>query len=148
MRIGISSDESNSLTEHVVRYVRKKGHRVIKFGSISGKSTEWVDASVQLAKAVASGRCDSGILFCWTGTGACIAANKVNGIRAALCTDSEEASGARRWNNANILVMSIRLTSDPIADEIIDAWFREKFKKDAYNERNIKKLNEIESGII
>ena len=72
---------------------------------------------------VAGGESDSGVLFCWTGTGASIAANKVAGVRAALCTDAATAAGARRWNDANVLVLSLRLTSPTVASEMLDAWF-------------------------
>jgi ribose 5-phosphate isomerase B len=76
-----------------------------------------------VAEAVVRGEADTGVLFCWTGTGASIAANKVRGARAALCTDAATAAGARRWNDANVLVMSLRLTSPQVAREMLDAWF-------------------------
>ena len=75
-----------------------------------------------MGEAVTGGDAELGVLFCWTGTGASIAANKVRGVRAALCTDAETARGARRWNDANVLVMSLRLTSPALAREMLDAW--------------------------
>jgi ribose 5-phosphate isomerase B len=78
--------------------------------------------SEEVARDVASGAAEQGILFCWTGTGCTIAANKVPGIRAALCADAETAKGARRWNDANVLAMSLRLTTPIVAREILDAW--------------------------
>ena len=106
-------------------------------------SLSWVEVGEQVALSVQQGDCQEGILFCWTGTGVSIAANKVPGIRAALCFDAKAAEGARQWNLANILVMSLRLTSEPIASEILDAWFNTKLGggEDA---ENIAKLKEIE----
>jgi ribose 5-phosphate isomerase B len=84
---------------------------------------EWAEVGRELGEAVASGDADMGVLFCWTGTGASIAANKVRGVRAALCADAATAAGARRWNDANVLVLSLRRTSVEIAREMLDAWF-------------------------
>ncbi|MDE1768693.1 MAG: RpiB/LacA/LacB family sugar-phosphate isomerase [Candidatus Micrarchaeota archaeon] len=144
MKIAISSDESNNLTKFVQKYLEDKGHAVVRLGAISKKGTEWVDASVELARSVAEGKSDEGVLFCWTGTGSSIAANKVAGIRAALCVDAKEARGARKWNHANVLVMSLRLTSEPLAKEILDAWFSEPYGKDAFDLRNVRKLEKLE----
>jgi ribose 5-phosphate isomerase B len=82
-----------------------------------------VEVGHAVGRAVADGRADTGVLFCWTGTGASIAANKVPGVRAALCTDAATAAGARTWNDANVLVMGLRLTSPDVATELLDAWF-------------------------
>jgi ribose 5-phosphate isomerase B len=84
---------------------------------------EWAAVGRKLGRAVASGEADTGVLFCWTGTGSSIAANKVPGVRAALCTDAATAEGARKWNDANVLVMSLRLTSATVASEMLDGWF-------------------------
>ena len=88
-----------------------------------GADPEWPEVGRRVAEMVARGQVDQGVLFCWTGTGVSIAANKVPGVRAALCTDAFTASGARQWNHANVLVMGLRLTSKEIAREILDAWF-------------------------
>lgn len=145
MRVAVASDESNSVTDFVVKYLKERGHSVSRMGSLRRKGVEWVDSSRELGEAVSSGKADEGILFCWTGTGASIAANKIPGIRAALCVDSEEAKGARRWNHANVLVMSLRLTSQALAKEILDAWLSGRFGRSAFDKRNIKKLSQIES---
>ena len=84
---------------------------------------QWVEVGHAVGDAVAGGRADTGVLFCWTGTGASIAANKVAGVRAALCTDAATAAGARTWNDANVLVMGLRLTTPEVAKEMLDAWF-------------------------
>ena len=144
MNIAVSSDESSNLTSFVVRYLRDKGHRIVKLGSLADKHVEWAEASLELAERVASGKCDEGVLFCWTGTGACIAANKTRGIRAALCVDAVEARGARRWNHANVLVMSLRRTSEPMAKEILDAWLSEPYGKSSLEKRNLNRIEAME----
>lgn len=144
MRVAVSTDEASSLTESVQRYLQEKGHEVVPLGALRDKGMEWVDASRELGEAVASGRCREGVLFCWTGTGSAIAANKVPGIRAALCVDAEEARGARKWNHANVLVMSLRLTSEAVAREILDVWFSEPYGKEEFDVRNVGKLGEME----
>lgn len=119
----LGSDEVSPLTEAVTDDLRKRGHEVVLVGPPAGEQLEWADVGRRLGETVADGAADTGVLFCWTGTGASIAANKVAGVRAALCTDAETARGARRWNDANVLVLSLRLTSPAVATEMLDAWF-------------------------
>jgi ribose 5-phosphate isomerase B len=128
MRIAVASDERTHLTDTVVEELEKRGHEVKLTGSLRGEATPWPLVSQQLAESVVSGETEEGVLFCWTGTGASIAANKVPGIRAALCRDAETAKGARWWNDANVLVMSLRATPEAVAEEILDAWFAEALK--------------------
>ena len=97
----------------------------------------------ELARDVAEGAADQGIVCCWTGTGASIAANKVPGVRAALCGDAETARGARRWNDANVLALSLRSTSQPVLEEILDAWFAGEPSVDASDAANVRHLDEI-----
>jgi ribose 5-phosphate isomerase B len=123
MKIAVASDERTHLTDTVVEELKKRGHEVALFGPLIGKDTPWPIVSQQLAESVVSGKADEGVLFCWTGTGASMAANKVPGIRAALCHDAETAKGARWWNDANVLVMSLRATPEAVAKEILEAWF-------------------------
>jgi ribose 5-phosphate isomerase B len=123
MRIAVGSDEKTPLTDFVVQELRKRGHEVELFGPLKGEPLSWVDVGEKVALSVSQGHCHEGILFCWTGTGVSIAANKVPGIRASLCFDAKAAEGARKWNHANILVMSLRLTSEAVASEILDTWF-------------------------
>jgi ribose 5-phosphate isomerase B len=123
MRIVLGSDERTVLTDAVADDLRERGHEVVLIGPPGGEDLGWVDVGRRVGEQVARGEADSGVLFCWTGTGASIAANKVHGIRAALCTDAETARGARRWNDANVLVLSLRLTSPVVASEMLDAWF-------------------------
>ena len=126
MKIAVASDERTHLTDVVVEELKKKGHQVKLFGPLIDEETPWPTVSQQLAESVVSGETEEGVLFCWTGTGASIAANKVPGIRAALCHDAETAKGARWWNDANVLVMSLRATPEAVAREILEAWFNEK----------------------
>ena len=128
MKLAVGSDERTHLTDVVIEVFREKGHQLTLFGPLKDEELPWPVVAQQLAESVVSGETQEGILFCWTGTGASIAANKVSGIRAALVGDAETAKGARRWNNANVLVMSLRATSKAIAEEIIDAWFQEHMR--------------------
>ncbi len=122
MRISIGSDERTPTTDSVVEALRERGIDVRLHGPLDGGDQQWAEVSEVVARDVAEGRADRGILFCWTGTGCSIAANKVPGIRAALCADAETARGARRWNDANILAMSLRLATPILAREILDAF--------------------------
>jgi ribose 5-phosphate isomerase B len=110
------------LTDAVVEHLRVKGIDLELFGPLCGIPMDWADVARAVGERVAGGHADQGVLFCWTGTGVSIAANKVPGIRAALCGDAETASGARRWNDANVLVMSLRSTPEAVAREICNAW--------------------------
>ncbi len=123
MRIALGSDERTSLTDAVLEEVRRRGHQAVVFGPLAGVAAKWPTVARWVAEAVAAGEADEGILFCWTGTGVCLAANKVPGIRAALCEDAETARGARVWNNANVLCLSLRRVSEALAREILEAWF-------------------------
>jgi ribose 5-phosphate isomerase B len=122
VRISVGSDERNETTQAVVEELRKRGIEVALHGPLNDDPQEWAQVSEDVAKQVAAGRADRGILFCWTGTGCSIAANKIAGIRAALCPDAETARGARRWNDANVLAMSLRLTTPVLAREIVGAF--------------------------
>lgn len=122
MRIAIGSDERSPTTDAVVEELRRRGVEVDLYGPLAGTTEQWAEVSERVARQVAAGRADQGVLFCWTGTGCSIAANKVHGVRAALCVDAETARGARAWNDANVLAMSLRLTTPILAREIVDAW--------------------------
>ena len=124
MKIVLGSDEVTPLTEAVVRDLEGRGHDVKLVGPPAGDDIQWAEVGRLVGESVTGGDADTGVLFCWTGTGASIAANKVPGVRAALCTDPATAAGARKWNDANVLVMSLRLTSPVVASEMLDAWFR------------------------
>jgi RpiB/LacA/LacB family sugar-phosphate isomerase len=123
MKIAVGSDMNLPVARSVVESLKKRGHEVEPFGALLTEPAPWPRVGQEVAEKVADGSFDQAVLFCWTGTGISIAANKVRGIRAALCQDAQTADGARKWNDANILCMSLRATSEPIAEEILDAWF-------------------------
>jgi ribose 5-phosphate isomerase B len=123
MKIVMGSDENTGLTDTVRDDLEQRGHEVVVVGPPAGEPIEWAEVGQRVGETVAKGEADTGVLFCWTGTGASIAANKVPGVRAALCTDAVTAAGARKWNDANVLVMGLRLTSADVARELLDAWF-------------------------
>jgi len=123
MRVVLGSDEKTALTDAVRDDLEQRGHDVVLVGPPGGEAIEWAEVGQRVGELVAKGEVDTGVLFCWTGTGASIAANKVPGVRAALCTDAATAAGARKWNDANVLVMGLRLTTPDVARELLDAWF-------------------------
>lgn len=117
MRFVIATDEERPVVEHVAERLRQRGHDV----AVEPRAA-WGAMATGAAERVARGEFDHGVVCCWTGTGAAIAANKVRGVRAALCTDAQTAAGARKWNDANVLALSLRSLSEPVATEIVDAW--------------------------
>jgi ribose 5-phosphate isomerase B len=124
MRIALGSDITGDLPETIDRWLRARGHEVSRFGALAPSGSDaWPSVAGEVAGAVARGEAQYGVLCCWTGTGVSIAANKVAGIRAALCGDAHTAAGAREWNDANVLCLSVRATSAPVAEEMLDAWF-------------------------
>ena len=144
MRIAIAADERTGVAEAVVEEVRKRGHEPLVHGALTDRERDgWAWASEAAARDVADGRADQGIVCCWTGTGASIAANKVPGVRAALCGDAATAEGARRWNDANVLALSLRSTSAAVLDEILDAWFAGTPSTDADDRANVAHLDAI-----
>lgn len=123
MKVAVGSDERTTLTDFVLRRLQEKGIEVELYGALKEENLSWVEVGEKVAERVVAGQVSQGVLFCWTGTGVSITANKVPGVRAALCSDAATAEGARKWNHANILVMGLRLTSEPVAQEILEAWF-------------------------
>ena len=123
MRVVLGSDEKTALSDAVAELLSSRGFAVELIGPPAGEPDQWAEVGRRVGEAVASGSAQQGFLFCWTGTGVSKAANKVRGVRAALCGDAGTAAGARRWNDANVLVMSNRLVSPAVAAEILEAWF-------------------------
>ncbi|MBV9103247.1 MAG: RpiB/LacA/LacB family sugar-phosphate isomerase [Candidatus Eremiobacteraeota bacterium] len=120
--VAFGSDDTSPLTDALLLELQRRGYRVQKFGAILDGTTNWPRIAQRVAKTVVEGDATFGVLCCWTGTGVSIAANKVFGARAALCGDAATAQGARRWNDANVLALSLRSTSIPVALEILDAF--------------------------
>ena len=146
MRIAVAADERTGVAEAVVAGLRARGHEPLLHGALSdAERDDWAWASEAAARDVADGRAEQAVVCCWTGTGASIAANKVRGIRAALCADAATAEGARKWNDANVLALSLRTTSEPLLEEILDAWFEAAPSLDADDRANVEHLAEIEA---
>lgn len=144
MRISVAADSLDGVAERLVAVLRRRGHEVVTHGALNGdERDDWAWASEAAARDVAEGRADQAVVCCWTGTGASIAANKVPGVRAALCVDSYTADGARKWNDANVLALSLRLTSDVLLDEILDAWLRGTPSTDETDQANVAHLDRI-----
>ena len=132
MRIAVSSDERTGVAEALVPALRERGHEPLLHGALAEEQRDdWAWASESAARDVADGRAEQGIVCCWTGTGASIAANKVHGIRAA-------------WNDANVLALSLRTTSEAVLGEILDAWFAAEPSRDADDTANVEHLADIE----
>ena len=145
MRIAVAADERIGIAESVVAEIERRGHEAVPHGALGdGERDDWAWASEAAARDVADGRAEMAIVCCWTGTGASIAANKVAGIRAALCADAATAAGARRWNDANALAISLRSTSQAELGEILDAWFETEPSAEEDDRDNIRHLEEIE----
>ena len=151
MRTAVGSDEKSELTDALVAELEKRGHEVVAFGPVAGheeEESDWPLVCGRVAEAVAAGEADEGIVCCWTGTGASIAANKVPGIRAALVRDAQTARGARVWNHANVLALSLRATPIPVMREILEAWFdtpvSEAEAQSAWNRQQIDRILRLE----
>lgn len=150
MKLAVSSDEYAPLVEAVLEEIARRGHEVEYFGPRAGEpasdANDWPLVTLAAVSRVADGRADEAVVMCWTGTGASLAANKVAGIRAALCHDAETARGARIWNHANVLALSLRATPIPVAGEILAAWFSTPYSDDAWNLKQIERIRAIELG--
>jgi ribose 5-phosphate isomerase B len=144
MRIAVAADEDTGIARALVEELRRRGHEPVPHGALAdGERDDWAWASEAAARDVADGRAEQGIVCCWTGTGASIAANKVAGVRAALCGDAQTASGARRWNDANVLALSLRATSEAELGEILDAWFEGDPSAEPDDRANVAHVDEI-----
>jgi ribose 5-phosphate isomerase B len=163
MRIAVSSDMDEPVARRLVEELRRRGHDLLVFGALDDGDREegargakpvagavaddgWAWSASAAARAVADGEADQAVVCCWTGTGASIAANKVAGVRAALCGDAYTAEGARKWNDANALALSLRTVSAPVLGEILDAWFAGGPSPDPEDRRNVARLTELEGG--
>jgi ribose 5-phosphate isomerase B len=147
MRISVSADELTGIAAVLVAELEQRGHDTLTHGALNGgERDDWAWASEAVARDVAEGRADQGVVCCWTGTGASIAANKVDGVRAALCGDADTAAGARQWNDANVLALSLRVTSQPLLGEILDAWLKTQPSREETDRANVAHLVEIERG--
>jgi ribose 5-phosphate isomerase B len=142
LRIAFGSDKRTHLTDFLERELRSRGHQVELVGPPAGQPLQWTDVARVVAERVSSAEVDEGVLCCWTGTGVSITANKVPGVRAALCNDAETARGTRAWNDANLLCLSLRATTEAVAGEILDAWFAAS--SDPSEVENVERLKELD----
>jgi ribose 5-phosphate isomerase B len=144
VKVAVATDERTGVADALVAELGRRGHEPLLHGAFSGEERDdWAWASEAAARDVAEGRAEQAIVCCWTGTGASIAANKVPGVRAALCGDAETAGGARKWNDANALALSLRTTSEPLLHEILDAWLAGEPSPDSDDRANVEHVNEI-----
>lgn len=144
MVISVAADERVGVADAVVRELRARGHEAVVHGALAeGERADWAWCCEAAARDVAEGRAEQAVVCCWTGTGASIAANKVPGVRAALCGDAVTAAGARRWNDANVLALSLRTTSEAELGEILDAWFAGEASAEADDAANVAHVGEI-----
>ncbi|MFG2637290.1 RpiB/LacA/LacB family sugar-phosphate isomerase [Streptomyces sp. NPDC048362] len=147
MRISVSSDMDEPVARLLVAELSRRGHEVRTHGALRpGADAQWAVCSAAAARDVAEGAAEQAVVCCWTGTGASIAANKVPGVRAALCTDAATAQGARRWNDANVLALGLRLTSQALLREILDAWFAAEPSDDPEDVRNVAHVGRLDTA--
>jgi ribose 5-phosphate isomerase B len=160
MRIAVAADERVGIADVLVGELERRGHEVSAHGvlasgerrsqaggsAVAAEREDWAWASEAAAREVSQGRAEQAVVCCWTGTGASIAANKVAGVRAALCADAATATGARRWNDANVLALSLRSTAEAELHEILDAWFAGEPSAAAEDRANIEHLSVIEGA--
>jgi ribose 5-phosphate isomerase B len=144
MKISVAADELTGVAGAVMEELQERGHELLAHGALSeDERDDWAWCSEAAARDVVEGRADQAVVCCWTGTGASMAANKVPGARAALCADAETARGARRWNDANVLALSLRTTSPALLVEILDGWFEAGPSDDEDDRENIRHVDEI-----
>ena len=144
MKLAVGADEKTPVAEAVLAELQRRGHEVMVFGPLAGEKMLWPSVARRVAETVARGEAQEGVLFCWTGTGVSLAANKVPGIRAAVCADAETARGARLWNNANVLCLSLRHTAEAVGKEILDAWFSNAYKPNPEDDEALRQVEELE----
>src|SRR5438105_15675264 len=144
MRISVAADELTGIARALLAELERRGHETLAHGALSERERDdWAWASEAAARDVSQGRAEQAIVCCWTGTGASIAANKVDAVRAALCLDAASAAGARRWNDANVLALSLRATSQAELEEILDAWFSGEPSAHREDRENVAHVDEI-----
>ena len=147
MRVAVAADERSALTQALIEALLARGHEPLLRGALAEEErADWAWASAAAAEDVVGGRAEQAIVCCWTGTGAAIAANKVAGARAALCGDAATAAGARRWNDANVLALSLRAVGEGVLEEILDAWFATAASADPGDRANVEHVGQLDAG--
>jgi len=149
MKIAISSDEHGHIIDVILQELAKRGHETIYFGPRhSEEALNWPEVTQKAIQQIVDNHASEAIILCWTGTGCTIVANKFPGIRAALCHDAETARGARIWNHANVLALSLRSTPEAIVREILDTWLATPLSDDDWNLQQIAAVRQIEKDIV
>lgn len=151
MILSLGADERTAVVDAVMEELAKAGHTVTYTGPQAGETQPspenyWPAVARRVAEDVIHGRAEEGILFCWTGTGVSMAANKIKGIRAALCADAQTARGARLWNRANVLCMSLRTTTPAVAKEILEAWFSTIYQPNETDDACLAIMDDLDEG--
>jgi ribose 5-phosphate isomerase B len=143
-RVAVGSDMRHETADAVAAHLDARGIEVVRCGAVDGPDTPWPDVAEAVGRLVAQGAVETAVLLCWTGTGVSIAANKIPGVRAALCGDPETARGARRWNDANVLALGLSTTDAPAAQAIVDVWLDayDVDPEEAINVARVAKLEE------
>ena len=142
--LAIGSDHGGfELKEHIIKYLKDKGIECKDFGCYDENSVDYPDIAKKVCSSITSGECERGILVCGTGIGMSIAANKVKGIRAAMCTDVYSAKMTKQHNNTNVLCLGGRVTGRELAFMICDTWLNEEFMGGRHQNR-IDKITAIE----
>src|SRR3984893_3948458 len=145
MGVSVAAAGLTGMASTLPQELERRGHQTVRHGALGeAEPHDWAWASEAVARDVAEGRAGEGSVCCWTGPGASIAANKVDGVRAALCLDAATATGARRWNDANVLALSLRATSEAELEEILDAWFSGHPSAETEETANLEHVSEIE----
>ncbi len=148
MKIVVSADEHLPLVDMILGELHRRGHEIRYFGPKCGEpAQDWPVVTREAVQCVGSGSASQAIVLCWTGTGCSIVANKIPGIRAALCSDAETARGARRWNDANVLALSLRATSEAVLKEILDQWFSTEPDADDWNRVQLQRLAVMDTNV-
>ncbi len=146
MKIAIGSDHGGfDLKEQVKKHLEESGYEVKDFGCFDKSSVDYPDFGVAAAKAVAAGECEKGIVVCTTGIGISIAANKVKGIRCALCSDTLSAKMTRLHNDANVLALGGGMVGVNLGLDIVDTFLNTEFSKEEKHQRRINKISALEN---
>ena len=145
MKIAIANDHAAvEFKNHIMEYVKSKGHEVVNFGTDSSQSCDYPEYGEKVGRAVASGEVDRGILICGTGVGISIAANKVKGVRAVVCSETYTVRYSRLHNNANILAFGARVVSTGLAELLVDEFLNTQYEGGRH-QRRVDMLTEIEN---
>ena len=146
MIISIGTDKKTKIIDELIFQLKKRNHEIMYYGPKDKENLDWTKTTINAVELILKNKADEAIVLCGTGTGASIAANKFNGIRAALCNDAKTAEGARKWNDANVLALSLNNLNSKNLNEILNTWFSTKFLNDTWNNKQIKLLKKIESN--